>query len=75
MTYVPIDYAKRAGVSKFRFVSDAYRYILQVLRMVMYFNPLKVLMPVALFLLCLGVLKGASTTWWCTRCTSPSTPS
>ena len=58
VTYVPIDYAKRAGVSKFRFVSDAYRYILQVLRMVMYFNPLKVLMPVALFLLCLGVLKG-----------------
>ena len=56
--YVPIDYAKRAGVSKFRFVRDAYRYILQVLRMVMYFNPLKVLMPVALFLLGLGIVKG-----------------
>jgi glycosyltransferase involved in cell wall biosynthesis len=56
--YVPIDYAKRAGTSKFRFVTDAYRYILQVLRMVMYFNPLKVLMPVALFLLGIGVLKG-----------------
>ena len=58
VVYVPIDYAKRAGVSKFRFFSDAYRYILQVLRMVMYFNPLKVLMPVALFLLALGLLKG-----------------
>jgi glycosyltransferase involved in cell wall biosynthesis len=56
--YVPIDYAKRAGSSKFHFVSDAYRYILQVLRMVMYFNPLKVLMPVALFLLALGFAKG-----------------
>jgi polyisoprenyl-phosphate glycosyltransferase len=56
--YVPIDYAKRAGTSKFHFVKDAYRYILQVLRMVMYFNPLKVLMPPALFLLTLGVLKG-----------------
>jgi polyisoprenyl-phosphate glycosyltransferase len=56
--YVPIDYAKRSGTSKFRFVSDAYRYILQVLRMVMYFNPLKVLMPVALFLLALGIAKG-----------------
>ena len=43
---MPIDYAKRAGTSKFHFVKDAYRYILQVLRMVMYFNPLKVLMPV-----------------------------
>jgi polyisoprenyl-phosphate glycosyltransferase len=56
--YVPIGYAKRAGTSKFRFVTDAYRYILQVLRMVMYFNPLKVLMPVALFLLSLGIAKG-----------------
>jgi glycosyltransferase involved in cell wall biosynthesis len=56
--YVPIDYAKRAGKSKFKFVKDAYLYILQVLRMVMYFNPLKVLMPVALALLSLGVAKG-----------------
>ena len=56
--YVPVEYAKRAGRSKFHFFSDAYRYVLQVLRMVMYFNPLKVLMPPALFLLGLGVAKG-----------------
>jgi glycosyltransferase involved in cell wall biosynthesis len=56
--YVPIDYAKRSGTSKFHFVKDAYRYILQVLRMVMYFNPLKVLMPLALWLLVIGVAKG-----------------
>ncbi|ROO52644.1 glycosyltransferase involved in cell wall biosynthesis [Micromonospora sp. Llam0] len=55
--YLPIDYAKRSGSSKFHFVKDAYRYILQVLRMVMYFNPLKVLMPPALWLLALGVGK------------------
>jgi polyisoprenyl-phosphate glycosyltransferase len=55
--YVPIDYAKRAGTSKFHFVHDAYRYILQVLRMIMYFDPLKVLMPLALWLLGLGVVK------------------
>ncbi len=60
--YVPIGYAKRAGTSKFHFVKDAYRYILQVLRMVMYFNPLKVLMPIALALLGLGIAKGRSTT-------------
>jgi glycosyltransferase involved in cell wall biosynthesis len=56
--YIPIEYGKRAGKSKFRFIRDAYRYILQVLRMVMYFNPLKVLMPVALFLIGLGLAKG-----------------
>ena len=56
--YVPISYAKRSGVSKFHFTKDAYRYILQVLRMVMYFNPLKVLMPPALTLIGIGLLKG-----------------
>jgi glycosyltransferase involved in cell wall biosynthesis len=54
LRYMPIEYAKRAGTSKFHFVKDAYRYILQVLRMVMYFNPLKVLMPLALWLLLIG---------------------
>jgi polyisoprenyl-phosphate glycosyltransferase len=55
--YVPIEYAQRAGRSKFKFVSDAYKYILQILRMVMYFNPLKVLMPLALTLLAIGAMK------------------
>ena len=54
---MPIDYAKRSGRSKFHFAKDAYRYILQVLRMVMYFNPLKVLMPLALWLLGIGTVK------------------
>jgi glycosyltransferase involved in cell wall biosynthesis len=56
--YLPIDYAKRSGTSKFHFVKDAYRYILQVLRMVMYFNPIKVLMPLALWIFVIGFVKG-----------------
>ncbi len=56
--YIRTSYAKRAGESKFHFVRDAYRYILQVLRMVMYFDPLKVLMPPALWLLVIGLVKG-----------------
>jgi polyisoprenyl-phosphate glycosyltransferase len=55
--YLPIDYAKRAGTSKFHFMRDAYRYILQVLRMVVYFNPIKVLMPLALTLIGIGGVK------------------
>jgi len=55
--YLPIEYAKRSGKSKFHFVRDAYRYILQVLRMVMYFNPIKVLMPLAMVLFALGATK------------------
>ena len=57
VSYIPIDYAKRAGASKFHPLRDAYRYILQVLRMVMYFNPLKVLMPLALWLFGIGAVK------------------
>ena len=55
--FLPIDYYKRAGKSKFKFGKDSYRYILQVLRMTMYFNPLKVLMPLALTLLGIGFVK------------------
>jgi polyisoprenyl-phosphate glycosyltransferase len=55
--YVPIEYGKREGRSKFHFVRDAYRYILQVLRMVMYFSPLRVLMPGALWLVMIGFAK------------------
>lgn len=55
--YIPIDYAKRSGISKFHPFRDARRYILQVLRMVMYFDPIKVLMPVALWIMGLGFVK------------------
>jgi polyisoprenyl-phosphate glycosyltransferase len=55
--YVPVDYARRAGRSKFHPLKDAYNYLLQVLRMVMYFNPLRVLMPVALVLLAATFVK------------------
>jgi polyisoprenyl-phosphate glycosyltransferase len=55
--YLPIDYAKRSGTSKFHPFKDARRYILQVLRMVMYFDPIKVLMPIALWIMGLGFVK------------------
>ena len=57
ISYVPIEYATRAGRSKFHFIRDAYQYLLQVLRMVMYFNPLKVLMPIALWIIAAGGVK------------------
>jgi glycosyltransferase involved in cell wall biosynthesis len=55
--YVPVEYVRRAGRSKFHPFKDAYGYLIQVLRMVMYFNPLRVLMPVALTLLAATVVK------------------
>ncbi|MTV27249.1 glycosyltransferase family 2 protein [Nitriliruptoraceae bacterium ZYF776] len=44
--YVPIEYAERSGRSKFHWRVDTARYIQQVVRMVMTFNPLRVFLPV-----------------------------
>ena len=55
--YVEIDYAKRAGKSHFHPIKDAYRYILQIVRMVMLFEPLKVFAPLSLIVLLAGIGK------------------
>jgi polyisoprenyl-phosphate glycosyltransferase len=55
--YVPISYAERSGRSHFRPVRDVYHYILQVLRMVTFFEPLRVFAPIALTLLVVGTGK------------------
>ncbi|HET7899906.1 MAG TPA: glycosyltransferase family 2 protein [Candidatus Nanopelagicales bacterium] len=61
--YTPIEYKPRAGRSKFSPVKDAYRYLLQVFRMVMYFNPLSVLMPPALAMLGVAFVKAFYDMW------------
>lgn len=55
--YIPISYFPRAGESKFHWWTDTRRYLLQVVRMVLSYNPMKVLMPVALTLLGVGTAK------------------
>jgi glycosyltransferase involved in cell wall biosynthesis len=55
--YIPIEYGERAGESKFHWYRDTKRYLLQVVRLIMMYNPLRVLMPMALFLLSIGVVK------------------
>ena len=49
--YVPIDYMPRAGESKFHWWKDTSQYLLQVLRMVMTFNPLRIFLPIGTTLL------------------------
>ena len=55
--YVPIDYRPRAGTSKFHWWRDTKRYLLQVLRMSLSYNPLKVFLPIGLILLAVGLAK------------------
>jgi glycosyltransferase involved in cell wall biosynthesis len=55
--YVPIDYFPRAGRSKFHWWRDTKRYLLQVVRMTLSYNPLKVFLPLGGVLLTLGIVK------------------
>ncbi len=55
--FVPIDYYPRKGRSSFHPVTDTYNYLLLVVRTVMYFNPIKVFLPVGALLFIAGVIR------------------
>jgi len=55
--YVPIDYAKRAGSSKFHWRKDTSRYLVQVVRLVLSYNPLRFFGPIGAVLLAVGLAK------------------
>jgi glycosyltransferase involved in cell wall biosynthesis len=50
VAYVPIDYRERAGRSKFHWWADTRRYVFQVVRMMLSYDPLRVFLPVSMFL-------------------------
>jgi glycosyltransferase involved in cell wall biosynthesis len=55
--YVPIEYRPRIGKSKFHPLKDTLAYLATVLRMVLYFRPLRVFAPLAGMALILGAAK------------------
>jgi polyisoprenyl-phosphate glycosyltransferase len=55
--YVDIPYAAREGESKFHWIKDTRRYLLQVVRMMLSYEPLRVFMPLGLALLFFGLGK------------------
>ncbi len=57
VNYVDIPYAERAGSSKFHWYRDTRKYLLQVVRMVLMFNPLRLIGPIATMLLLAGLGK------------------
>lgn len=61
IAFIPIDYgARKVGKSKFRPIEDTYNMMLTVVRMVMYVDPLRVLLPIAFVFFIGGVGKGIS---------------
>ncbi len=55
--YIPIEYGKRAGQSKFHPINDTRRYGVQVVRMVLSYNPLRLFLPTGFALLTVGLAK------------------
>lgn len=55
--FLPIDYYPRIGKSTFHPLTDTYNYLSLVMRAITYFNPLKIFLPISLFLFGSGVLK------------------
>ena len=55
--YVPIEYAPRAGESKFHWWKDTKRYLIQVVRMTLMWEPMRVFGPPATILILAGIGK------------------
>jgi len=55
--FIPIEYYKRLGKSKFQPIQDTARYIQTVLRIIIYFNPGKIFTPLSIGLFLIGVVK------------------
>ncbi|MCX7973940.1 MAG: glycosyltransferase family 2 protein [Candidatus Aminicenantes bacterium] len=54
--YYPINYYRRTGQSKIRPLKDTLNFIQLIVRTVMFFNPLKVFLPVSLFFMFLSLV-------------------
>ena len=53
--YIPINYDKRSGKSKIRPIKDTLNFILLIISTTMYFNPLKVFLPISFIFLTFGI--------------------
>ncbi len=62
--YVATPYRKRIGRSKFHPIKDTAAYLGTVLRMVLYFRPLKVFMPLSGAVIAAGILKTVHSFAW-----------
>ena len=47
VSFLPVDYYDRKGISSFHPIYDTYNYISLVIRTIMYFNPLRIFIPLS----------------------------
>ena len=58
MIFEPIDYLKRTGSSKIRPFADTFNFVVLILRVSIYFEPLKVFLPISGMLAVAGLAYG-----------------
>jgi len=61
--FVPVDYRKRTGSSKIRPIADTFNFLVLILRVSIYFEPLKVFLPVSAFIAVFGLAYGGWQAW------------
>jgi len=55
--FLPIDYQKREGKSKIRPIHDSYQFLLLLIKLSVYYNPLRVFLPISLFTFILSIIS------------------
>lgn len=55
--YIPIEYYKRIGRSKFRMFVDTRDFLFTIIRIIMYFNPLRIFLPLSFLFFIIGIIK------------------
>ncbi len=65
--YLDIEYYSRTGRSSFHPIKDTYAYLLLVVRTIMYFQPLKIFMPVSLAVFLGGTARTLYDAWYLHR--------
>jgi glycosyltransferase involved in cell wall biosynthesis len=59
VVFVPVDYMRRTGSSKIRPIADTFNFLVLILRVSVYFEPLKVFLPASGLLAVFGLAYGA----------------
>ena len=63
VVFVPVDYRKRTGSSKIRPIADTFNFVVLILRVIVYFEPLKIFLPIAGLLAVAGLAYGGVQTF------------
>ena len=71
--YVPIEYFPRVGKSKIRPIRDTLNFIQLVLRIALYFAPLKIFLPISGFLMLVSLIWAVVSTFVLGRLADAST--